>query len=75
MRLERIRPTVLRMVLHAHELATLMTAVRYVAETGPAEVPESARQELRALLRDYDQQLHHLGTSWQQDDPDRSRAG
>ncbi|SDP34743.1 hypothetical protein SAMN04487905_103296 [Actinopolyspora xinjiangensis] len=63
------------MVLHAHELATLMTAVRYVAKTRPAEVPESARQELRSLLRDYDQQLHHLDTSGQRDDPNRSRAG
>ncbi|SDK76094.1 hypothetical protein SAMN04487820_11282 [Actinopolyspora mzabensis] len=60
MRLERIRPTVLGLVLHAHELATLMTAARCVAEATSAEVPESAREELRALLRDYDQQLRRL---------------
>ncbi|MGJ7906738.1 hypothetical protein ACOQFL_09680 [Actinopolyspora sp. H202] len=63
MRLERIRPTVLRLVLHAHELATLMTAARCVAEASPTEVPESAREELRALLRDYDQQLRRLDTT------------
>ncbi|SFT34295.1 hypothetical protein SAMN04487904_101303 [Actinopolyspora lacussalsi subsp. righensis] len=74
MRLERIRPTVLRMVLHAHELATLMTAARCVAEANPAEVPDSAREELRALLRDYDQQLRCLDTT-ATDETDRSRSG
>lgn len=74
MRLERIRPTVLRMVLHAHELATLMTAARCVAESSPADVPESAREELRALLRDYDQQLRRLDTTVA-GEQDRSRAG
>ena len=36
MKLERVRPTVLRATFHAHELAALIAAVRYVADQAPA---------------------------------------
>ncbi|MEU5159218.1 hypothetical protein AB0G74_06345 [Streptomyces sp. NPDC020875] len=54
MELERIRPTVLRITLHAYELAALTAAARYVAETAPAEIPPEALDQLRDLLAEYD---------------------
>jgi hypothetical protein len=58
--LERVRPAVLRVTLHAYELAGLMAAVRYVVDSAPSEVPDAAREQLRGLLADYDQGLHRL---------------
>ena len=60
MELERVRPAVLRVTLHAYELAGLMAAVRYVVDSAPSEVPDAAREQLRGLLADYDQGLHRL---------------
>ena len=53
MKLERVRPAVLHATFHAHELAALIAAVRYVAELAPAE-------SLRQLRGDYDQQVRQL---------------
>jgi hypothetical protein len=60
--LERVRPTVLRVTLHAYELAGLMAAVRYVVDSAPSEVPDAAREQMRGLLADYDEGLHRLST-------------
>jgi len=60
MKLERIRPTVLRATLHAYELAAFVAAARYVVAAAPEEIPEAAREQLRGLLADYDAELHHL---------------
>lgn len=60
MELNRVRPTVLRVTLHAYELAGLMAAARYVVDSAPSEVPESAREQLRGLLADYDEGLRRL---------------
>jgi hypothetical protein len=60
--LTRVRPTVWRATLHAYELAALMAAVRYVVESGTTEIPEEAREQLRGLLADYDEELHKLAT-------------
>ena len=62
MELDRVRPTVLRVTLHAYELAGLMAAVRYVVDSAPPEVPDAAREQLRALLTDYDDGLQRLAT-------------
>lgn len=62
MELERVRPTVLRVTLHAYELAGLMAAVRYVVDSAPSEVPDAAHEQLRGLLADYDEGLHRLST-------------
>lgn len=51
---------VLRVTLHAYELAGLMAAARYVVESAPSEVPDAAREQLRELLADYDQALRRL---------------
>ncbi|QBI54864.1 hypothetical protein [Streptomonospora litoralis] len=72
MRIERERSTVLRATLHAHELAALMTAARYVALTSPDDVPEGARRRLAALLEDYDEQVRRLPSpTGQGPDPER----
>ncbi|MFF2846927.1 hypothetical protein ACFVT5_11395 [Streptomyces sp. NPDC058001] len=60
MELERLRPTVLRATFHTYELATLIAAARYLAETAPEDVPEGSLSQLTALLKDYDTQLSHL---------------
>jgi hypothetical protein len=59
-KLERVRPTVLRATFHAHELAALIAAVRYVADLAPADMPAESVTQLRQLLGDYDQQVHQL---------------
>lgn len=63
MELDRVRPTVLRMTLHAYELAGLMAAARYVVDSAPPEVPDGAREQLRGLLADYDEGLRRLAPS------------
>lgn len=62
MQLERVRTTTLRVTLHAYELAGLMAAVRYVVDSAPAEVPDTAREQLRGLLADYNEGLRRLAT-------------
>jgi hypothetical protein len=59
-KLERVRPTVLRATLHAYELAALIAAVRYVADLAPADMPAESVRQLRQLLGDYDQQVSQL---------------
>ena len=66
MELERVRPTALRVTLHAYELAGLMAAVRYVVDSAPPEVPDAAREQLRGLLTDYDDGLQRLATAAEQ---------
>jgi predicted DNA-binding transcriptional regulator YafY len=53
--LERVRPTVLRLTLHAYELAALIAAARLVAQKGEDELPEEAAQQLRQVLASYDE--------------------
>ena len=62
MQLERVRTTTLRVTLHAYELAGLMAAVRYVVDSAPAEVPDTAREQLCGLLADYNEGLRRLAT-------------
>ena len=52
MRLERVRPSVLRLTLHAYELAALVAAARLVAEK--EELPKEAAEQLRQVLSSYD---------------------
>ena len=53
MQLERVRPSVLRLTLHAYELAALIAAARLVAEKD--ELPEEAAEQLRRVLASYDE--------------------
>ena len=50
MQLERVRPSVLRLTLHAYELAALIAAARLVAQKGEEELPEEAAQQLRQAV-------------------------
>jgi hypothetical protein len=54
MKVERVRPTVFRLTLHAYELASLMAAARTVAEKGEEELPLDAAEQLRRVLASYD---------------------
>ncbi len=60
MKLERVRPTVLRATFHAYELAALIAAVRYVVDLAPTDMPAESVGQLRQLLGDYDQQVRQL---------------
>jgi predicted DNA-binding transcriptional regulator YafY len=51
---ERVRPSVLRLTLHAYELAALIAAARLVAQKGE-ELPEEAAEQLRRVLASYDE--------------------
>ncbi|NBB89946.1 MAG: hypothetical protein GVY23_01925 [Spirochaetes bacterium] len=57
MQLERVRPTVFRVTLHAYELSTLIAAARWAADGGEGELPDDARKQLRDLLDSYDRQF------------------
>jgi len=52
---ERVRPSVLRLTLHAYELAALVAAARLVAQKGVDELPEEAAEQLRRVLASYDE--------------------
>jgi hypothetical protein len=60
MRLERIRPTVLRMTVHSYELATIAATLRWMVETEPEDVPTESLQMVRKLLADYERELAQL---------------
>ena len=55
MHVERVRPSVLRLTLHAYELAALIAAARLVAQKGVDELPEEAAEQLRRVLASYDE--------------------
>ena len=42
MQLERVRPLVIRMTLHAYEATALITAARWVAESAENNLPDEA---------------------------------
>ncbi|MFI6446637.1 hypothetical protein [Kitasatospora sp. NPDC050543] len=60
MELERLRPTVLRGTFHVYELAALVAAARFVAQSEPDGVPAESVELLRQLLEDYDRQVRDL---------------
>jgi hypothetical protein len=59
--LERVRPSVLRLTLHAYELAALIAAARLVAEK--EELPEEASEQLRQVLASYDEATRRPDTA------------
>jgi predicted DNA-binding transcriptional regulator YafY len=61
--LERVRPSVLRLTLHAYELAALIAAARLVAQKGEEELPEEAAQQLRQVLASYDEATRRPDTT------------
>ncbi|MEZ0067812.1 hypothetical protein ABIA32_003828 [Streptacidiphilus sp. MAP12-20] len=63
MELQRVSPTVVRGTFHTYELAALIAAARYVAETAPEDVPSESLDQLRQLLSGYDQQVQKLAAA------------
>jgi hypothetical protein len=59
--LERVRASVLRLTLHAYELAALIAAARLVAEKD--ELPEEASEQLRQVLASYDEATRRPDTA------------
>jgi hypothetical protein len=71
MQLERVRPMVIRMTLHAYEATALITAARWVAEGAKDELPDEAMQHLREVLASYDDALSRI-TEHSQGDSSRN---
>ena len=57
MQIERVRPTVLRVTLHAYELATLAAAARWAADGAEGELDAETREQLDDVLAGYDDAL------------------
>ena len=60
MTVERLRPTVLRVTLHAYELSALVAAARWVTEGAEGELPKEAVDQLRQVLGNYDAEVRRL---------------
>lgn len=54
MKIERVRPMVLRVTLHVYEMAALVAAARWAAEGAPGEMEPGALEQLRQVLASYD---------------------
>ncbi len=55
MRIDRIRPTIFQVTLHAYELATLVAAARIVVQGAEGGLTDEARLQLKSVLDDYDE--------------------
>lgn len=66
MKVERLRPTVLRITMHVYEVAALMSAARWIAGGAQGEVPEELRGQLGEIVDRYDSGLQRQedGAGW-----------
>lgn len=55
MQIERVRPAVFQITLHAYELATLVAAARVIVQGSESELNAEARGQLETVLADYDE--------------------
>ena len=62
MHIERLRPTVFRIVFHAYELSALVAAARWVVGGAEGELTEEANNQLRKVLDDYDGEIRRLNS-------------
>lgn len=60
MKLERARPTVFKVTLHAYELSALIAAARWAVEGAEGELSEEAREQLRQVVESYDAETRRL---------------
>lgn len=60
MQLERVRPQVLRVTLHAMELSSLVAAARLALLEPEDRLPAQAREQLAQVLASYDAQVAQL---------------
>jgi hypothetical protein len=63
MQIERVRPAVFQITLHAYQLATLVAAARVVALGAEAELNAEARGQLQTVLADYDEAFRRAKTA------------
>ena len=59
MRIDKLRPTVFQVTLHAYELSALVAGARWAAENG--DLPADAREQLEDVLAEYDAELSREG--------------
>lgn len=57
MKIERLRPTVLRVTLHAYEMAALVAAARWAVEGAEGELDPGVREQLGDVLDAYEEAL------------------
>ena len=62
MTIERPRPAVFRVTLHAYEMAALVAAARWVAEGAAGELPAEAVDQIRQVLANYEDALARDGS-------------
>jgi len=60
---ERIRPVMLKVTIHAYELSALIAAARWVVEGAPGELPKEARDQLQQVLEKYDAEIRRLDST------------
>jgi hypothetical protein len=54
MQLEQVTPTRYKMTLHTYELATLISAARWIAEGAKGELPPEAIKQMQDIVENYD---------------------
>lgn len=63
MKIERVRPTVLRVTLHAYELSALVAAARSLVDgEEEGELTSEAVDQLETVLASYDAEIEELGS-------------
>ena len=62
MTVERPRPAVFRVTLHAYEMAALVAAARWVAEGATGDLPAEAVQQIKQVLASYEDALARAGS-------------
>jgi hypothetical protein len=60
MKLERVRPAVFQVTLHAGELGALVSAARWIVEGSEGDLPDEALEQLRQVLSSYDAELARI---------------
>jgi hypothetical protein len=59
-KLERVRPDVFQLTLHAYELVALMATARWAYDGAKGELPPESVQQLRQVLDTYDAERDRL---------------
>jgi hypothetical protein len=59
-KVEQVRPSVLRITLHVYEMAPLVAAARWVAENAKEEMPAESLEQLHLVLDRYDEAMGNI---------------
>jgi len=73
-RVERLRPTVLRVTMHVHEMAALAAAARWVADGAHGALNPDVRERLADVLSRYDAALRDSSPMPRRERRDRARS-